>query len=88
MAVLAVDRRLLGVGEDAVRLVDPDAVVAAAGIDDDPVECRPIEAEVGRAVVADVDLQRCRDTRLQAEASWSLAPFPVRVSVPLFTCAE
>ncbi len=66
-AVLAVDRRRLRVGEDAVRVVDPDAVVAAARVDDDRVERGAVEAEVGRAVVADVDLQGRGDPRLQPE---------------------
>ena len=67
VAVLAVHRGRLRVREDAVRFVHPDAVVAAARVDDDPVERAAVEAEVGRAVVPDVDLQRRGNPRLQPE---------------------
>ena len=67
VAVLAVHRGRLRVREDAVRLVHPDAVVAAARVDDDPVERGAVEAEVGRAVVADVGLQGRGNARLQPE---------------------
>ena len=50
--------RLLG--EDDPGLVDPDAVVAGAGAHADPVEAAALREEVGRAVVADVDLELAR----------------------------
>ncbi len=57
IAVLAVDPcRLVG-REFPVDLVDLDGVVAVAGLDVDGVEGVQIEREVGRTVVADVDLE-------------------------------
>ena len=67
VAALPVERRLLGIGEDAVRLVDPDEVVALSELDDDLVELAPVEGEVLGAVVVDVDLEHRGCTRLQAE---------------------
>ena len=62
----AVDRRRDGVGEDAVALVDAHGVVAAAGVDVDLRDVRPVEAEDGRAVT-DVDLERAGLAGLQAK---------------------
>jgi hypothetical protein len=45
------------VGEDPVALVDAHAVSASPGIDGDLRDLLALEAEVGRAVVTDVDLQ-------------------------------
>ncbi len=57
VARLAVHGRLLGVGEDAVRLVDANAVLATAGEDLDPVEPVSLERPVRAAVVAEVELE-------------------------------
>ena len=62
----AVDRRRNGVGEDAVALVDAHGVVAAAGVDVDLRDVRPVEAEDGRAVT-DVDLESAGLAGLQAK---------------------
>ena len=58
VAELAVERRRLRVGEDAVDLVDPDEVVAEPGLDLDLVEPVAVEPALGRAVVVDVELER------------------------------
>jgi hypothetical protein len=50
----------LGRGERAVAGVEPDPVVAVAGPDVDGVEGAEPEGEVGRPVVADVDLEPVR----------------------------
>src|SRR5207249_7992900 len=57
VSVSAGDRRRDAVGEDAVALVDADEVVAGTAIDGDLRDPGALEAEVGRAVVADVDLE-------------------------------
>ncbi len=64
---LAVQRRDLGVRKDAVPLVDPDHVVSAAGVHEDLIKQGAVEAEVGRAVIPEVDLQHRRHPRLQSQ---------------------
>ena len=63
----AVDPCRLGCREDAVGLVDPDRVGAIARRDTDGLEGAAVEREVGRAVVADVDLEEVRIEGAQAE---------------------
>ena len=57
----------IAVGEDAVALVDAHEVVAGPGIDGDPRDVLALEAEVGRAVVTDVDLEDAGLAGLQAK---------------------
>ena len=66
-AVAAVERRLLGVGERARGLVDPEPVVAAAAVDHDPREAAAEEGEVGAPVVLDVDHEAPAGGRPQAD---------------------
>ena len=47
----------LGVGEDAIRFVDADLVVAAARVDDDAIKLTAVEGELDAAVVVDVHLE-------------------------------
>ena len=63
----AIDRGRDRVLEDAVRLVDAHDVVAAAGVDGELCDPAARDAEVGRAVVADVDLEDVGPAGLQAE---------------------
>src|SRR6266498_1674585 len=63
----AVDPRWDRVGEDAVALVDADEIVAGAHIDGDPRDVLALEAEVGRAVVPDVDLEDVTVARFEAK---------------------
>ena len=63
----AVDRRRDDVGEGAVGVVDAHEVVAGAGVDDDPRDVPALDAEIGRAVVADVDLEDVGPAGLEAE---------------------
>ena len=67
VAVPAVDPCRLGGREHAVGLVDPDGVGAIAGRDVDGLERAAVEREVGRAIVADVDLEEVRIAGAQAE---------------------
>ena len=67
VAVLAVERRRDRVGEDPAALVDAHGVVAVPGLDVDRVHVGAGEAELGRAVVAEVDLDRAGLARLQAD---------------------
>ena len=67
VARVAAQGRGLRVGEDAVRLVDEDAVVAAEREDEDPIEPVPVDLPLGRAVVADVDLKPMRLAGLQPQ---------------------
>ena len=60
-------RRRGPVREDAVRLVDAHAIVAAACEDDDGVERVAVERGVGRAVVVEIDLDVVGDARLEAQ---------------------
>jgi hypothetical protein len=55
--VPAVEARRDGVGEDAVAFVDPQEVVSGLAVELDRRDRRAIEAELGRAVVAHVDLE-------------------------------
>jgi hypothetical protein len=57
VSVIAGDPRPDPVGEDAVALVDAHSVSAGPGVDGDLRDLLALEAEVGRAVVTDVDLQ-------------------------------
>ena len=50
-----------------VAFVDTDEVVAGAGLDDDLGDLAAVEAEVGRAVVTDVDLEDVGIVGLQAK---------------------
>ena len=68
--------RVAGRREHAVDLVDPDGVVAVAGLDIDGAERAEVEREVGGAVVADVDLELGPIDRTQAERD------PVRMRGP------
>ena len=63
VSVPTVERRRDAVGEGAVGLVDPDEVVAAPGVDGDPPDVLAPDLEVGRAVVAEVDLEDGRAGR-------------------------
>ena len=63
----AVDPRRDGVGEDAVGFVDAHDVVAGAGVDGDLRDVPAPDAEVGRAVVADVDLEDVGPAGLEAK---------------------
>jgi hypothetical protein len=63
----AVDRCRDRVGEGAVDFVDAYGVVAGSGIDGDLGNLAAIEAEVGVAVVADVDLEDAGRACLQAK---------------------
>ena len=47
IAVLAVDPCRLGRRERAIDLIDPDGVVAVAGLDIDGAECAEVERAVG-----------------------------------------
>ena len=67
VSVPAVERRRDAVGEDSVALVDAHEVVAAAAVDDDPRDELALDAELGRAVVADVDLENVGSAGLQAK---------------------
>ncbi len=62
------------VGEDPVALVDTHAVVAGPGIDGDLCDLLALEAEVGRAVVTDVDLENAGLAGLQTKRD-PVAPF-------------
>src|SRR5262249_58715037 len=57
ISAAAVERRNIGVSEDSVRFVDPDLVVAGAPHDVDVIKSSTLEAEIGRAIVVDVNLQ-------------------------------
>ena len=74
------DRRPDAIGEDPVALVNAHEVVAGPGIDGDPRNLLALEAEVGRAVVADVDLQNAGLPALRRSAILSRALVPVIVS--------
>ena len=63
----AVERGRDAVGEDPVALVDAHEVVPASAIDRDARDVGALEAELGRAVVTDVDLERSRLAGLEAE---------------------
>ncbi len=67
VSVPAVDRRRDRVGEDAVALVDAHLVVTRPGVDADLRDAVAFEAEVGRPVVTDVDLESARVAGLQAK---------------------
>src|SRR6476469_8064344 len=67
VSCVAVDRRRDGVGEGPVALVDAHDVVALSGVDGDVRDLRALEAEVGRAVVADVDLENAGVAGLQTK---------------------
>ena len=67
VSVSAVERRRDAVGEDTVALVDAHEVVTGAAVDDDPRDELALDAEIGRAVVADVDLEDVRSAGLQAK---------------------
>ena len=66
VAGAAVDGHVL-VCERPAALVDADVVVAGAGLDVDRGEGAAVEAEVGGAVRADVDLERAGRARREAE---------------------
>ena len=66
VAVAAVERDRL-VGEGAAALIDADLVVAASRVDCDRRERAAIEAEVGGAVFADVELKNVRCARLKPQ---------------------
>ena len=53
----AVEHRLDPRGEHAVPFVDAHEIVAGSCVDADPCDLLPLEAEVGLAVVTDVDLE-------------------------------
>jgi hypothetical protein len=59
------EARRLAVREHAVALVDREHVRAGRAVNDDPVEGRALEGELGRAVAADVDLESGLVARLQ-----------------------
>jgi hypothetical protein len=85
VAVAAGDRRRDGVGEGAVDLVDADGVVTCAGVDRDPCDLLALEAEVGRAVVTDVDLDDVQGRRPSGRSAIrSLAFVPPAIAS---TCA-
>ena len=63
----AVEQRLDPVGEHAVPFVDAHEIVARSRVDADPCDLLPLEAEVGLAVVTDVDLEDPGIAGLQAE---------------------
>src|SRR4029453_4634215 len=65
VTVAAGDRRRDGVGEGAVRVVDASGILTVAHPDLDRRERAAIEREVGRAVIAGVDLERVRVAGLQ-----------------------
>ena len=65
-SVAAVDRQRL-VRERAVAQIDANLVIASTGLDVDRGERAAIEAEVGGAVRADVDLERARRAELKPE---------------------
>ena len=67
VSVPAVERRRDAVGEGAVGLVDPHEVVAAAGVDGDPLDALAPDLELGLAVVAEVDLENAGLAGLQAK---------------------
>src|SRR4029078_7115977 len=67
IARAAVDRRRDRVGEDAVALVDAHGVVAVSRQHGDLRDLLAIEAEVGRTVVPDVDLEGLGIAGLQAQ---------------------
>jgi hypothetical protein len=62
---IAVDARSLAIREGPVALVDRHRVATACGMDDDPVELRALEAEVG--IAANRDLEPRRVPGLQPE---------------------
>ena len=66
VAAAAVHGHVL-VRERTAALVDADVVVAAAGLDVDGGEGRPVEAELCAAVSADVRLERAGRARREAE---------------------
>jgi hypothetical protein len=63
----AVEQRLDPRGEHAVPFVDAHEIVARSCVDADPCDLLPLEAEVGLAVVTDVDLEDPCIAGLQAE---------------------
>src|SRR4029450_11655204 len=67
VAVSTVDRRRDAGVDGPVALVDAHGVVAGSGIDGDPCDLLALEAEVGRAVVPDVDLENVGVSRLEAK---------------------
>ena len=66
-SVPAVERRWDAVGEGAVGLVDPDDIVAGAGVDGDPLDALAPDLELGLAVVAEVDLENAGLAGLEAK---------------------
>ena len=62
--IATVNDRRDDIREGAVALVDAYEVVARLGIDHDRAESVAIEAEVGRAVITDVDEENVRVPRL------------------------
>src|SRR5439155_53597 len=77
VSVSTVDRGWDGVGEGAVAVVDPHAVVAGPGINGDLRDLVAREAEIGRAVVAEVDLERAGIAGLQAKRDRVARPRPL-----------
>ena len=67
IAGIAVQGRCLLGGEAAEGLVDPDGVVATAGLDVDLGEAIALESELGGAVTAAVDLERRRVARGESQ---------------------
>ena len=61
------EARRLRVGEDAEALVDRERVGAGCAVNDDPVEGRAIEGELGETVGADVHLESGLVARLQPQ---------------------
>src|SRR5207247_11093590 len=67
VSVSTVDRRRDAVCESAVALVDTHEVVAGPAVDGNARDALAREAEVGRAVSADVDLEDARIAGLQSQ---------------------
>ena len=65
VSVATLDRRRDAVAEDPVAFIDTHEIVAVAGVDSDPGDARELEVEVGRAVIADVDLEDAGLAELQ-----------------------
>ena len=65
--IATVDDRRDDIREGAVALVDAYEVVARLGIDHDRAESVAVEAEVGRAVITDVDEENVWVPRLEAK---------------------
>jgi hypothetical protein len=64
---IAEEARRLAVVNDAVALVDRERVGAGSAVNDDPVEGRALEGELGGAVAADVHLEPGLVARLQPQ---------------------